>query len=236
MQKYNLILIFQIFLFGSNMFSQNDFNEVFFEKDMNAINEILMIPEKLDSLFTLVVLNSNSSKVFDEQMKRLDEDIFQNKKVLVNAFTLGTGLNLMDQSNQGFNSNELNGLTPRINFSFAISPKVLFSQKSDKRKLYSTKEELNLRQKELKKSLRQLFINILYDQLLALESLKLIFSLMEDSEQNLNLMKIKFRTASVTYFELQEVQDRYQQIKVGFYQEKFNYLKLKNKYKTMLGN
>ena len=236
MQKYNLILIFQIFLFGSNMFSQNDFNEVFFEKDMNAINEILMIPEKLDSLFTLVVLNSNSSKVFDEQMKSLDEDIFQNKKVLVNAFTLGTGLNLMDQSNQGFNSNELNGLTPRINFSFAISPKVLFSQKSDKRKLYSTKEELNLRQKELKKSLRQLFINILYDQLLALESLKLKFSLMEDSEQNLNLMKIKFRTASVTYFELQEVQDRYQQIKVGFYQEKFNYLKLKNKYKTMLGN
>ena len=236
MQKFNLILILQIFLFGSNMFSQKDFNEVFFEKDMNAINEILMIPEKLDSLFTLVVLNSNSSKVFDEQMKSLDEDIFQNKKVLVNAFTLGTGLNLMDQSNQGFNSNEQAGFTPRINFSFAISPKVLFFQKSDKRKLYSTKEELNLRQKKLKKSLRQLFINILYDQLLALESLKLKFSLMEDSEQNLNLMKIKFRTASVTYFELQEVQDRYQQIKVGFYQEKFNYLKLKNKYKTMLGN
>lgn len=236
MQKYNLILIFQIFLFGSNMISQNDFNEVFFEKDMYAINEILMIPEKLDSLFTLVVLNSNSSKVFDEQMKSLDEDIFQNKKVLVNAFTFGTGLTLMDQSNQGFNTNELNGLTPRINFNFMINPKVLFFQKSDKRKLYSIKEELNLKQKEFKKSLRQLFINILYDQLLALESLKLKFSLMEDIEQNLNLMKIKFRTASVTYYELQEVQERYLKIKVGFSQEKFNYLKLKNKYKTMLGN
>ena len=89
MQKFNLILILQIFLFGSNMFSQKDFNEVFFEKDMYAINEILMIPEKLDSLFTIVILNSNSSKVFDEQMKSLDEDIFQNKKVLINAFTLG---------------------------------------------------------------------------------------------------------------------------------------------------
>ena len=40
MQKFNLILILQIFLFGSNMFSQKDFNEVFFEKDMYAINEI----------------------------------------------------------------------------------------------------------------------------------------------------------------------------------------------------
>ena len=59
---------------------------------------------------------------------------------------------------------------------------------------------------------------------------------MEDNEQNLNFMKIKFRIASVTYFELQEVKDRYQQIKIGFYQEKFNYLKLKNKYKIMLGN
>ena len=236
MQKFNLILILQIFLFGSNMFSQKDFNEVFFEKDMYAINEILMIPEKLDSLFTIVILNSNSSKVFDEQMKSLDEDIFQNKKVLINAFTLGTGLNLMDQSNQGFNTNEQAGFTPRISFSLAIDPKVLFSQKSVKRKLYSAREELNLRQKELKKSLRQLFINILYDQLLSLESLKLQFSLMEDNEQNLNFMKIKFRIASVTCFELQEVKDRYQQIKIGFYQEKFNYLKLKNKYKIMLGN
>ena len=235
--KYYISKLYLIILFTSvALHGQEDFNEVYFEQEIYAINEILLNPKKTDSIINLVHMNSNAVKVYDEQMKSLDEDLFQNKKVFINALTIGTGYSLVDQVIQQIDGTMESQFIPRLSLTFGISPKTLFFQKSDRRKLESSKQLAFEQQQALENDLKQKVLSNLYDQLLALESIKVKFSLVEEKEETLKLMKIKFRNGSISYPELQQVETNYEELKITFFQQKFNYLKLKSRFQIMLGN
>lgn len=234
MKKISINLKVLFFCCSSFVYAQQELDEVVLSQEMKMINSILNNPIQLDSLVNLVYWNSNNLKSFDQQMYAIDEDIFQNKKILINGFGIGVGVGFLSELTPivgGF----VEKTEPRFSFSVSINPEKIFLSKSKGRKLENLKQQTFFIKEEYKVTLKKILINSLYEQQLLIEDILLQLKLINESDQFLSLMKARFKSGNVLYSELRNVESRNDQIKKEFLQIKYRYLKAKSDYQLMIG-
>lgn len=234
MKKISIYLKVLFLCCSSFVYAQQELDEVVLSQQMNTINSILNNPIQLDSLVNLVYWNSNNLKSFDQQMYAFDEDIFQNKKILINGLGIGVGVGFLSELTPivgGF----VEKTEPRFSFSVSINPEKIFLSKSKGRKLENLKQQTFFIKEEYKVTLKKILINSLYEQQLLIEDILLQLKLINESDQFLSLMKARFKSGNVLYSELRNVESRNDQIKKEFLQIKYRYLKAKSDYQLMIG-
>lgn len=234
MKKISINLKVLFFCCSSFVYAQQELDEVVLSQQMNTINSILNNPIQLDSIVNLVYWNSNNLKSFDQQMYAIDEDIFQNKKILINGLGIGVGVGFLSELTPivgGF----VEKTEPRFSFSVSINPEKIFLSKSKGRKLENLKQQTFFIKEEYKVTLKKILINSLYEQQLLIEDILLQLKLINESDQFLSLMKARFKSGNVLYSELRNVESRNDQIKKEFLQIKYRYLKAKSDYQLMIG-
>lgn len=234
MKKISINLKVLFFCCSSFVYAQQELDEVVLSQEMKMINSILNNPIQLDSLVNLVYWNSNNLKSFDQQMYAIDEDIFQNKKILINGLGIGVGVGFLSELTP-IGGEFVEKTEPRFSFSVGINPEKIFLSKSKGRKLENLKQQTFFIKEEYKVTLKKILINSLYEQQLLIEDILLQLKLINESDQFLSLMKARFKSGNVLYSELRNVESRNDQIKKEFLQIKYRYLKAKSDYQLMIG-
>lgn len=234
MKKISINLKVLFFCCSSFVYAQQELDEVVLSQEMKMINSILNNPIQLDSLVNLVYWNSNNLKSFDQQMYAIDEDIFQNKKILINGLGIGVGVGFLSELTP-IGGEFVEKTEPRFSFSVSINPEKIFLSKSKGRKLENLKQQTFFIKEEYKVTLKKILINSLYEQQLLIEDILLQLKLINESDQFLSLMKARFKSGNVLYSELRNVESRNDQIKKEFLQIKYRYLKAKSDYQLMIG-